>query len=159
MSVHITYSGCVLKADRRTYRICLDTRGLNAATVSDATRMPITDDVLELLQGGRIFTTLDLCSGYLQIPVHPDSRKYLAFHTPLGVFRFQRLPFGLKNACAAFNRILQTASQQAQLTNCAMYFDDITVFTDSLYESVNTVISSKYWHERVCNCLARDSTR
>lgn len=121
---------CAPKANG-SLRICLDTRVLNAATASDATMMPIVDDVLHKLAGATIFSTIDLCAGYLQLPVASASRKYLAFRTPIGVFRFCRLPFGLRNACAVFNKQLRSAEAHAGLINCAAYFDDITVASRS----------------------------
>ena len=120
------------------FRVCVDLRLLNACTRSDGTLMPNTDDVLQQLSGGSIFSTLDLASGYLQIPIEIASRRYLAFRTEAGVFRFCHLPFGLRNACAAFNKILRNAERQAGLKNPA-YFDDITVRSTSFEEHLQAL--------------------
>ena len=128
---------CVPKKNGK-FRVCVDLRLLNACTRSDGTLMPNTDDVLQQLSGGSIFSTLDLASGYLQIPIEIASRRYLAFRTEAGVFRFCRLPFGLRNACAAFNKILRNAERQAGLKNPA-YFDDITVRSTSFEEHLQAL--------------------
>ena len=128
---------CVRKKDN-TFRICLDPRPVNRLTQADNSLLPLTSDVLEKLAGATIFSTLDLCSGYLQVAVEPESRKLLAFQTLMGVYRFTRLPFGVRNACAVFNRLLRTAEYRAGLADCLSgYFDDLNVHSNSFAQHLN----------------------
>ena len=75
-------------------------------TSQDCYPLPRIDDVLDRLSGSKIFTTLDLKSGYWQVKLSIDSIPKTAFSTPDGHFEFLRLPFGLKNAPAEFSRIM-----------------------------------------------------
>jgi len=116
----------VLKKDH-TFRVCLDPRPLNSITTLDVTPLPLVTDILDQLHGSTCFSCLDLAQGYLQLPLHPDSRNLVAFMTEAGPFRFTRLPFGLRNACSLFNGRLREAEQQAGLSSVvARYFDDFT---------------------------------
>ena len=111
-----------------TFRVCLDPRPLNKATILDESPLPQVTQVLNELQGSLVFSTLDLCQGYLQIPLDEPSRKFVCFMTPMGAYRFTRLPFGLKNACAIFNLCLREAERAEGLQSfLASYFDDLTV--------------------------------
>ena len=122
---------CVKKPDG-TFRLCLDPRRLNALTPADHTWTPLVDETLQRLQGCSFFSVLDLCSGYFQFPVHTDSRNYLGFATQQGTFRFTRLPFGLRNACAVFNRTLRELESAADLSSFVVgYFDDLTAHSRS----------------------------
>ncbi len=72
---------------------------------STPTRCLEIDDLLERIGQARYITTLDLCKGYWQVPLDPDSKPYTAFRTPLGLFQFMVLPFGLHGAPATFQRL------------------------------------------------------
>ena len=96
----------ILKKDG-TLRLCVDYRKLNLVTKPDRYPIPnLTDNVYSLSEM-KFFTTLDLVRGYYQLPLAEDSREYTAFSTPAGLFQFKRLPFGLRNAPAAFQRAMQ----------------------------------------------------
>ncbi len=79
-------------------RVCVDFRKLNAQSRFDAYPMPRIDDLLERIGQARYITTLDLCKGYWQVPLDPDSKPYTEFRTPVGLFQFTVLPFGLHGA-------------------------------------------------------------
>ncbi len=85
-----------------TLRICIDFRKQNAQSRFDAYPMPRFDDLLERIGQAKYITTLDLCKGYWQVPLEAASRPYTAFQTPLGLFHFTVLPFGLHGAPAMF---------------------------------------------------------
>ena len=84
----------VRKKDGGT-RFCVDYRRLNLATVKDAYPLPRMDDMLDMLDGKRWFSTLDLASGYWQVSLSPDARCKTAFATHSGLFQFKVMPFGL----------------------------------------------------------------
>ncbi|KAL1277422.1 hypothetical protein QQF64_024095 [Cirrhinus molitorella] len=87
-------------------RLCTDFRWLNARTVKDAHPLPHQADVLAALGGNALFSTMDLTSGYYNIPLHEEDKKYTAFSSPLGLHEYNRLPQGLWNSPASFMRMM-----------------------------------------------------
>ncbi|XP_075764387.1 uncharacterized protein LOC142819706 [Pelodiscus sinensis] len=119
-------------------RFCVDYRKLNAITVSDAYPMPRPDELLDKLGGARYLTTLDLTKGYWQVPLDQEARLKSAFITPLGLYEFLVLPFGLKGAPATFQRLVDQLLRGME--NCALaYIDDICVFSQSWEDHVAQV--------------------
>ncbi|KMQ83891.1 reverse ribonuclease integrase [Lasius niger] len=88
-----------------TTRICVDYR-LNAVTNTDSYPMPRIDELLHLAKRTLYMSTIDLRSGYWQVSVKPEDRDKTAVTTPFGTFRFKRMPFGLKNSGATFQRLM-----------------------------------------------------
>ena len=115
-----------------TIRMCVDYRQLNERTTSDLFPMPLITDVLDRLQGKTIFSTLDLKSGYWQIPITEESMQITAFTTLDGHYEFTRLPFGIKNAPAEFSRIMQQVL--GGLPFVEIYLDDITIHSRNFSE-------------------------
>ena len=99
-------------------RFCVDYRRLNLATVKDAYPLPRIDDTLDMLAGKRWFSTLDLASGYWQVSLSPEARCKTAFATHSGLFQFRVMPFGLCNAPATFERLMDQVLQGLRWSHC-----------------------------------------
>ena len=108
-------------------RFCVDYRKVNGITRKDAYPLPRVDDTLDTLSGSKWFTTLDLISGYWQVELEEKDREKTAFCTPDGLFEFKVMPFGLCNAPATFQRLMDMVLAGLQWANCLVYLDDIIV--------------------------------
>ena len=116
-------------------RFCVDFRQLNAATVKDAHPLPRIDDLLDALHGAKWFSTLDLKSGYWQVPITEQDKAKTAFRTSSGqLFEFNQVPFGLCNAPATFSRLMDRVLAGLHWETCLFYLDDIIVFSSTWEE-------------------------
>ncbi|GMF43591.1 unnamed protein product [Phytophthora fragariaefolia] len=110
-------------------RFCVDYRSLNSVTRRDVYPLPRIDETLESLGGARLFTTLDLRSGYWQIRVAEEDRDKTAFMIKRGLYRFRRMPFGLTNAPATLQPLMNGVLRGLTWMTCLVYLDDIIIFT------------------------------
>ncbi|CAM5073737.1 unnamed protein product [Eretmochelys imbricata] len=111
-------------------RFCVDYRKLNAVTRPDNYPMPRTDELLEKLGRAQFISALDLTKGYWQVPLDESAKERSAFITHLGLYEFNVLPFGLRNAPATFQRLVD--GLLAGLGEYAVaYLDDVAIFSDS----------------------------
>ncbi|KAG6933137.1 hypothetical protein G0U57_019935 [Chelydra serpentina] len=114
-------------------RFCVDYRKLNAVTCPDNYPMPRTDELLEKLGRAQFISTLDLTKGYWQVPLDESAKERSAFTTHVGLYEFNVLPFGLRNAPATFQKLVD--SLLAGLGESAVaYLDDVAIFSDSWAE-------------------------
>lgn len=109
-------------------RICNDFRWLNARTVKDAHPLPHPADALAALGGNAYFSTMDLTSGYYNVEVHEDDRKYTAFTSPFGLYEYNRMPQGLCNSPATFMRMMLGIFGDQNFLSLLCYLDDVLVF-------------------------------
>lgn len=117
-------------------RMCLDYRALNKLTVRDRYPLPRIDDLLDKLHGCTVFSSLDLQAGYHQIRISEEDKDKTAIVTPFGQYQFKVLCFGLTNAPATFQRVMNTIFQD-HLGKCVLvYLDDILVMSRSAEEHV-----------------------
>ena len=116
----------VLKKDG-TWRIVIDYRRLNKDTIPDRMPMPNFDEVLAQLNGAKLFSALDLLSGYHQVPLSEESKQCTAFSTHNQHWQFEVMPFGLCNAPLAFDRLMHQIL--GNMKNVFVYLDDIIIFS------------------------------
>ncbi|KAJ8011672.1 hypothetical protein DPEC_G00060680 [Dallia pectoralis] len=109
-------------------RVCTDFRWLNKRTLKDAHPLPHQADCLAALGGNTFFSTMDLTSGFYNMPLHEDDRKYSAFTTPMGLYEYNRLPQGLCNSPASFMRMMTSIFGDQNFLSLLCYLDDLLVF-------------------------------
>ena len=133
-------------------RFCIDYRRLNAVTKKDQYPLPRIDDIFDMLGKKHYFTTLDLASGYWQIEMSDDAYQKSAFATHHGLHEFGavqldqnyicgrsqlRMPFGLYNARATFQRLMEVVLAGMVWESCFVYIDDVLVCSESLVDHLD----------------------
>lgn len=96
--------------------------------------MPDLQNLIKQVNGAKVFSTLDLNSGYWQVEVEEESRPLTTFSTPRGVYQFRVMPFSLKNAPATFMRLMDKVLSGYTGIFCQVYLDDILVFSKNFEE-------------------------
>ncbi|KAK4329210.1 hypothetical protein Pmani_000438 [Petrolisthes manimaculis] len=126
-------SPCVLvpKVDE-TDRLCTDYRAVNKVTISDSFPLPHLDDLLDTIGTSQFVRKIDLLRGYYQVPLTPRAKKISACVTSEGLWQYRYMPFGLKNAPATFQRMMNQVTSGLEGTQ--VYLDDLLVVADSWEE-------------------------
>ena len=144
------------------FRMCDDFRDLNAVTIDDSYPLPRLDVLLHRAGQARVFSKIDLASGFHQIEVHPKSRAYTAFRLPEpfqghALWQWKVMPFGLRNAPPTFQRAMAVALDGSD--HCAVvYIDDILIFSASRREHLQHLalvllkLQAHAYHARLSKC-------
>ncbi|XP_062407933.1 uncharacterized protein LOC134099157 [Sardina pilchardus] len=122
-------------------RMCVDYRQLNVKTRRDAFPLPRIEESLDALSGAHWFSTLDLASGYNQVPVAEKDKAKTAFCTPFGLFEFNRMPFGLCNAPSTFQRLMERIFGAQHFQTLLLYLDDVIVFSSTVEDHLQRLDS------------------
>jgi transposase InsO family protein len=129
-----------------TIRFCLNYRRLNQFDKKDSYPLPRAPQLLEGLSKMRYFTSLDAANGYWQIPVHPDDVKYTAVITQAGLFEFVRMPFGLSNGPATYQRLMdQVLVDGIRAGFTCVYLDDVLVYSETFEQHMVHVRQVMLW--------------
>ena len=137
--------------ERGELRFCCDFRYLNAVTIKDAYPIPRIDESLSKLGDAKFFTTLDLGSAFWQVPLRKKDREKTGFACELGLYQWKRMPFGLCNATATFQRLMAQAltrltKKYGNLVMC--YVDDVVIATPTLEDHIDRL-------DEVFGCMKR----
>ena len=116
------------------WRMCIDYQKLNKATRKDHFPLPFIDQMLARLARHSHFCFLDGYSGFFQIPIHPDDQEKTTLTCPFGTFTYQRMPFGLCNAPATFQRCMMAIFVDFLDNIMEVFMDDYSVCGQSFEE-------------------------
>ena len=115
------------------WRMCVDFRALNNITIKDSYALPLIDDILMFIgNNAKVLSTIDLFSGYHQVPMNPDDKDKTTFTTMFGNYKFCVMPFGLCNAPATFQREMNRIFFDLIGVCLFVYIDDLVIFSDSI---------------------------
>ena len=110
-------------------KICIDFRNFNKASLKENYLLPKMDQILQNIVASQRMSMLDFFSRYNQILVHPEDQEKTTFTTPWGTFMYTKMPFGLMNAGATFQREMDIAFAKEKDKVVVVYLDDITAFS------------------------------
>lgn len=123
-------SPCLLvKKPDQTFRPCTDFRKVNRVTKPDSFPLPRLDDCVDKVGSAKFVSKFDLLKGYWQVPLSKRAQEIFAFITSSGLYSYTVLPFGLRNAPATFQRLMNCVV--ADLEGCAVYLDDVVIYSDT----------------------------
>jgi len=126
-------SPCILvpKPDG-TYRMCTDYRKIINLTKSDSFPLKRIDDCIDKIGKAKYITKIDLLKGFYQVPLTERAKELSAFVTPDGLFQYKVMPFGMKNAPATFERLINNVI--SGIIGCDAYIDDVLIYSDTWEE-------------------------
>ena len=131
----------VMLADKKNgkIRFCVDYRRLNEKTVKWEYPIPRMDDILSTIAGASLYSVMDLTSAFWSIPIREQDKKYTAFTCKQGLFEWSSMPFGLKNAPATQQRMMDAILAGLNWQCCVAYIDDIVIFSKTFEEHMQTL--------------------
>ena len=120
----------LVKKKNGELHLVVDYRKLNKVTRKDTYLLPHIDELLDCLGKASVFSTLDMCSGFYQIVVDPDSREKIAFVTKYGTYQYNRLPMDLCNSLATFQRLVDIIFSGLICDCMVAYVDDLNIYSN-----------------------------
>lgn len=132
-----SFSSLLVPKSDQTLRFCNDYRKLNCITKPDSFPLPRVDDLVDHVGSAKFVTKLDLLKGYWQVPLSTRASEICAFVTPDHFLQYTVMPFGLRNAPATFQRLMNTVL--CGVRNCDVYLDDIVAHSSTWSEHLDTL--------------------
>lgn len=127
----------VRKSDN-SLRLCIDYRQLNSRTIKDSYALPRIEELLDSLVGAQLFSVLDMKSGYHQVEIAEQDKEKTAFTAgPLGFYEYNRMPFGLSNSPATYQRLMEDCLRNLNHDVCYIYLDDVIIVSSSFDEHID----------------------
>ena len=115
--------------------MCVDYRMLHKRSVKDAYALPRIEEVFDVLHGAKYFSTIDMKAGYHQVEIEDHHKERTAFTVgPLGFYEYIKMPFGLSNSPATYQRLMEEVLGDYNMTICVIYLDDLIIFSSSFEE-------------------------
>ncbi|GFW52084.1 hypothetical protein TNCV_2819531 [Trichonephila clavipes] len=154
----------LVKKKDGTTRLCVDYRRLNRKLVKDRFPLPLIEDVLDRLQGAKVYTTLDLKNGFFHVDVNEDCKHLTSFVVPDGQFEFNKVPFGLSTSPSVFQRYVYSIFRELMRKGIVIiYMDDLVIPAKDEKEGLEKLrevlkVASKYGLEmkfKKCQFLRR----
>ena len=127
----------IVRKKDNSIRLCVDYRALNAKTIKDAYPLPRIEETLDILHGAKYFSSIDLAQGYHQVAMEEDDIHKTAFRVGSGgLYEYTRMPFGLCNSPATFQRLMEACLGDENFESLVLYLDDILVFSSTIEEHI-----------------------
>jgi hypothetical protein len=132
-------------------RMCVDYRSLNDVTIKNKYSLPRIDDLFDQMRGARVFSKIDLRSGYHQMKIRPSDIPKMAFSTRYGLYEFTVMSFGLTNAPAYFMNLMNKVFMEYLDKFVVVFFDDILIYSrnDSEHEEHLQMVLQKLWDNQL----------
>lgn len=119
--------------------MCIDYRGLNIVSLSNAYSLPLIKDLLQETSKGKVFTKLDLCKAYHRVHIREGDEHKMAFNCHLGMFAFSVLLFGLAGAPGVFMNLINEVLRDYLHQGVIVYLDDILIYSETLEDHIPLV--------------------
>ena len=119
------------------FRFCTDFRKVNDKTKSDSFPIPRIADCIDQIGNAKFVSTFDMLKGYWQVPLTQRAREISAFVTPSGLYQYKVMPFGMKNAPATFQRMVNKLVRDTD--GCEGYIDDVVIFSDNWSDHIRQI--------------------
>ena len=119
------------------FRFCTDFRKVNDKTKSDSFPIPRIADCIDQIGNAKFVSTFDMLKGYWQVPLTQRAREISAFVTPSGLYQYKVMPFGMKNAPATFQRMVNKLVRD--IDGCEGYIDDVVIFSDNWSDHIHQI--------------------
>lgn len=139
---HSPYASNVVLVKKKdgSLRLCVDYRQLNNITKKDSYAIPRIEELLECLAGSKFFSVVDMKSGYYQVEIKEEHKERTAFTVgSLGFYEYNRLPFGLTNSPATYQRLMEECLADLNLKICCIFIDDIIIYGKTYEEHLKNL--------------------